>query len=70
MAGKVVLDFNLHADGRISDMKMQFSDVGGMLTIICQQAVLDPSLYKPWPAAMRQVIKDPRQIRFTFYYLD
>ena len=27
VAGKVVLEFNLHADGRISDMKMQFSDV-------------------------------------------
>jgi hypothetical protein len=67
-AGKVVLDFSLHADGRISDMKMQFSDVNGMQSIICQQAVLDPSRYKPWPAQMRAVIKDPREIRFTFYY--
>jgi hypothetical protein len=67
-AGKVVLDFNLHADGRISDMKMQFSDVSDLLSLICQQAVLDPSLYKPWPSKMRAVIADPRQIRFTFYY--
>ncbi len=68
VAGRVVLEFNLHADGRISDMKMQFSDVTELLSVICQQAVLDPSLYKPWPAKMRSVISDPRQIRFTFYY--
>jgi hypothetical protein len=67
-AGKVVLEFNLHADGRISDMKMPFSDVNELLSFICQQAVLDPALYKPWPAKMRGVIADPRQIRFTFFY--
>jgi len=67
-AGKVVLEFYLHADGRISDMKMQFSSVNELLSLICQQAVLDPSLYKPWPAEMRRVISDPREIRFTFYY--
>ena len=67
-AGKVVLEFNLHADGRISDMKMQFSSVNELLSLICQQAVLDPSRYKPWPAEMRRVISDPREIRFTFYY--
>jgi len=68
VAGKVVLEFNLHPDGRVSDMKMQFSDVGELLSFICQQAVLDPALYKPWPAEMRRMISDPRQIRFTFYY--
>jgi hypothetical protein len=68
VAGKVVLEFNLHADGRVSDMKMKFSDVGDLLSLICQQAVLDPALYKPWPTEMRRVITDPREIRFTFYY--
>jgi hypothetical protein len=68
VAGKVVLEFNLHKDGRVSDMKKQYSDVNDLLTLICQQAVLDPALYKPWPAEMIAVIKDPRPIRFTFYY--
>jgi hypothetical protein len=68
VAGKVVLEFNLHADGRISDMKMRYTDVGEVLSLICQQAVLDPAPYKPWPAKMREVISDPRPIRFTFYY--
>jgi hypothetical protein len=68
VAGKVVLEFNLHSDGRISDMKREYSDVNELLSLICQQAVLDPALYKPWPPQMMAVIKDPRQIRFTFYY--
>lgn len=68
-AGKVVLEFNLHPDGRVTDMKMQFTDVSDpLLSFICQQAVLDPARYKPWPAEMRRMISDPRQIRFTFYY--
>ncbi|MGA2540248.1 MAG: hypothetical protein ABSG78_01665 [Verrucomicrobiota bacterium] len=68
VAGRVVLEFNLHANGRISDMKMQFSDVNELLTLICQQAVQDPAPYKEWPREMRREITDPRQIRFTFYY--
>lgn len=68
VVGKVVLEFNLHADGRISDMKREYSDVNELLSLICQQAVLDPALYKPWPTQMIAVIKDPRPIRFTFYY--
>jgi hypothetical protein len=42
--------------------------VNELLSLICQQAVLDPALYKPWPTQMIAVIKDPRPIRFTFYY--
>jgi hypothetical protein len=68
VAGTVVLEFNLHADGRISDMKRVSSDVNELQSLICQQAVLDPALYKPWPRQMVAVVKDPRPMRFTFYY--
>jgi hypothetical protein len=68
VAGKVVLEFNLHTDGRISDMKRVYSDVNELLSLICQQAVLDPAPYKPWSSEMRKVINDPRPVRFAFYY--
>ncbi len=70
VAGRVVLEFNLHADGRITDMKMQFTDVNDLLSLLCQQAVEDPAPFKRWPQEMRREISDPRQIRFTFYYCD
>jgi len=66
--GRVVLEFNLHADGRVTDMKMTFSNVNSLLALICQQAVQDPAPFKRWPAEMRREISDPREIRFTFYY--
>jgi len=68
VAGRVVLEFNLHADGRITDMKMESSDVTELQSLICQQAVEDPAPYKRWPPEMRREILDPRQVRFTFYY--
>jgi hypothetical protein len=68
VAGTVMLEFNLHSDGRITDMKLVSSDVDELQALMCQQAVLDPARYKTWPAKMRAVLSDPRQVRFTFYY--
>jgi hypothetical protein len=69
--GKVVLEFRLHANGRISDMNPVTNEVGELLGIICQQAINDPSPFRPWPMEMRREIgKDYRDITFTFYYLN
>lgn len=66
--GKVRLEFKLHADGTISDMQMTQNEVTDLLGIICQQAVMDPAPFKPWPEKMRQQLRDPRDITFTFFY--
>jgi outer membrane biosynthesis protein TonB len=68
-AGRVVLEFNLNYDGRITDMKVIASDVNGLMTYLCEQAVLDPAPYEKWPSDMRRIIgSDRREVRFTFYY--
>ena len=67
--GKVVLEFRLHSDGRVSELKVLESDVGDALALYCQKAISDPSPYAPWPSEMRRMIaKDYRLITFTFYY--
>ncbi len=67
--GKVVVDFKLNSDGRITDMKVQQNEVGEILSMLCQNAILKPSPYPRWPAQMRQTIAgNQREIRFTFYY--
>ncbi|PYJ86412.1 MAG: hypothetical protein DME22_05390 [Verrucomicrobia bacterium] len=67
--GKVVLEFRLHSDGRVSELKVLESDVGDALALYCQKAISDPSPYAPWPNEMRRMIaKDYRLITFTFYY--
>jgi len=68
-SGKVVLDFRLHHDGRISQMTVAENTVDEMLSLLCQKAVLDPSPYARWPSDMRRMIgEDYRDVRFTFYY--
>lgn len=68
-AGKVVLEFRLHHDGRVTDMTVARSTVDDLLTLLCQKAVLDPAPYARWPAEMRRLIDgDFRSVRFTFFY--
>ena len=67
--GKVVLEFRLNHDGKISDMKTTESDVNDLLTLLCQRAVLDPGPYARWPDDMRRLVGGNfREVRFTFYY--
>lgn len=67
--GKVVLEFKLHSDGRVSDMKVDENTVSELLCILCQKAVLDPNPYDKWPSDMRRMIgSDTREVTFTFYY--
>jgi hypothetical protein len=68
-SGKVVLQFRLNYDGRITDMEMTDNDVGELLALICQKAVLDPAPYAKWPSDMRRMVGENfREVTFTFYY--
>lgn len=67
--GKVVLDFRLMEDGRITVMTVSDNDVGELLGLVCQRAVLDPAPYAPWPTDMKKMLRSNfRDVRFTFYY--
>jgi outer membrane biosynthesis protein TonB len=66
--GKVVLQFALHYDGRVTDMNMAENTTGEVLGLICQKAVLDPAPFAAWPSDMRRILGDVRHIQFTFYY--
>jgi hypothetical protein len=68
-SGKVVLEFRLYYDGRITEMSMVDNDVGEMLGLICQRAITDPAPYARWPDDMRRMVeKNYREVKFTFYY--
>ena len=68
-SGKVVLEFRLNHDGRITAMQMSDNEVGEILGIICQRAVLDPAPFGKWPEDMRRMIGNThREVTFTFYY--
>jgi hypothetical protein len=68
--GKVVLEFRLNYDGRITDLKLVGDTTHNlMLELICKSAIDDPAPYRKWPTEMRRELKsDSREVRFTFYY--
>ena len=68
-SGRVVLEFKLNSDGRITEMKVQGNEVGEILGMICRNAVELPAPYPKWPSDMRRMIgSNTREIRFTFFY--
>jgi hypothetical protein len=66
--GKVVLQFSLHADGRVTGMNVAENTAGEVLGLICEKAVLDPAPFAAWPSDMRRMMGETRNIQFTFYY--
>jgi hypothetical protein len=67
--GKVVISFRLTAEGRITDMRVEESNVGEIYTTLCQLAITKPAPYEKWPADVRRLVgHEYRDIRFTFYY--
>jgi hypothetical protein len=66
--GKVVLQFTLHYDGRITEMSVHENTAGFKWGVICEQAVQDPAPFSAWPAEMRRMLGNTRNIQFTFYY--
>ena len=66
--GRVTVEFNLMYDGRVADMKIMDNNVGEVLGLLCEKAVLDPAPFPTWPSDMRRMLGNSRVVRFTFYY--
>jgi hypothetical protein len=68
-AGKVVVEFHLTMDGRITALRVAETEVSETLAWMCQRAILDPAPYLPFPPDLRRMLgRDFRPVRFTFYY--
>jgi hypothetical protein len=68
-AGKVVVEFRLNYDGRITSLRVVESEVNEIMSWLCQCAILDPAPYRPFPSDLRRMLShDYREVRFTFYY--
>lgn len=67
--GKIVLEFQLHSDGRVTDLKIAENTTTETVTgFLCQAAVKDPSPYAAFPPEVRRIVGETRHIQFTFYY--
>jgi hypothetical protein len=67
--GKVVLEFRLYYDGRVSEVKVVENTVDEILCYLCRKAIMDPAPFARWPSDMRRMANaDYRDVRFSFYY--
>jgi hypothetical protein len=68
-SGKVVLEFRLTYDGRITDLKVSDNEVGEILSLLCQRAIRPPARKARSPDDMRRMIGgNYREVTFTFFY--
>ncbi len=66
--GRVVLQFTLHYNGKVTDMNVAENTAGEVLGLLCEKAVMDPAPFAAWPIDLRRTLGDTRNIQFTFYY--
>jgi outer membrane biosynthesis protein TonB len=71
--GTVVITFRLYPDGRVTDLRIEQSDVGDLLGYVCMSAIRDPAPYDRWPEVMYRKNKidtgqDYRDCRMVFAY--
>ncbi len=67
--GEVRLEFKLHFDGRVTDVKIIRNTVDSFFSLLCQKAILDNSPYPRWTTEMRRELAgDTRDVTFTFFY--
>lgn len=67
--GEVRVEFKMHYDGRITDMKLVHNTVDSFFSLLCQKAILDNAPYPHWPTEMRRELAgDTRDVTFTFFY--
>jgi outer membrane biosynthesis protein TonB len=66
--GKVVVEFTLNYDGRVTNVEIVETTVGDTLAYVCRLAITDPAPFPKWSMDMRRQFGDTRPIRFTFNY--
>jgi hypothetical protein len=67
--GKVVVEFRLHSDGYVTDVRILETNVGEMQSLFCQRAIEKPAPFARWPDGMQKELgRNNRLLKFTFYY--
>jgi outer membrane biosynthesis protein TonB len=68
-SGRVVVEFTLHQDGRVTEARIVEQEVGEILALYCRKAITDPAPYARWPAELHRLLsRDYREVRVTFHY--
>ena len=67
--GKEIVEFRLHSDGYVTDVRILETNVGEMQSLFCQRAIEKPAPFARWPDGMQNELgRNNRLLKFTFYY--
>ncbi|WP_269522941.1 hypothetical protein [Coraliomargarita parva] len=66
---KVLVEFTLHMDGKITEVKVLHSTASTIATTICENAIVKRSPFRPWTKEMVEVFGEKRTLRVMFNYL-
>jgi len=67
--GKVIVEFRLHSDGYVTDVKVLETSVGEMQSLFCERAIEKPAPFARWPDGMQKELgRNWRLLKFAFYY--
>ncbi len=65
----MIVEFRLHSDGYVTDVRILETNVGEMQSLFCQRAIEKPAPFARWPDAMQKELgRNNRLLKFTFYY--
>ena len=67
-SARVVVQFRIHADGTIDEVKVLDSTATKIATLICQTALTKRSPLRPWTKEMVKVFGQERVMEVTFLY--
>ena len=68
--GKVVIDFKLHSDGTVSNLKITKNNENDFLTHVCVRAIQESAPFPKWPPEMVIKIGNYKDVKFTFDYYE
>jgi len=67
--GRVVVQFRVHLDGRVTETRTASSTVGALQSYFCVQSITEPAPFDEWPESMHRMLgKDYHDVQFTFHY--
>jgi hypothetical protein len=65
---RVLVEFTMHADGMVKDVRAKQSNASEIARIICENAISKPREFRPWTKEMIEVYGEARTLTVLFIY--
>jgi hypothetical protein len=65
---RVLVEFTMHADGTVKDVKAKRSNATEIARVICENAISKPREFRPWTKEMIEVYGEARTLTVLFIY--